>query len=336
MKIKFPGIKERNAKFTTMSNEDARQFMTDATDFFSLAAQVMADSIADADYLPQAKLDSLYATFTNTANALLTTKTNFDNLIASYDTIKTTYDTQKSSAQTNLDSLKSNKTAISDITLDSQINALELSVRAVQDQIKSLGNNKNLQTQQAQSQLLNNQQSLELLQNSLQGETLYSPFDGIVKSVNVQMSNKVTAGALVCQITPTEVESVKIQIFSSDKIPYGTDIYFYDQKDVLIASGVVTLELPYRDSLTQNYIYEFSDPSLDLKEGTKLKIQFDEHFQNDEVWIPLSYITPKLEGYFVKKKYRDGAQDIQVEVGDIDNGTIRILSGLQHNDIITK
>lgn len=62
------------------------------------------------------------------------------------------------------------------------------------------------------------------------------------------------------------------------------------------------LELPYRDALTQNFIYEFSDASLALKEGSKLRVQFDEQFKSDEIWIPLSYITPKLEGYFVSKK----------------------------------
>ncbi len=52
-----------------MSNDDARQFMTDATNFFSTAAQAITDSIADDDYLPKTKLDSLYTLFTNTANA---------------------------------------------------------------------------------------------------------------------------------------------------------------------------------------------------------------------------------------------------------------------------
>lgn len=128
-----------------MSDSDATQFMTEATDFFSLAAQVIVDSIADDDYLPKVKLDTLYKTFTDTANALLSAKTTFDSLIASAATTKITYDTQINNAQSNLDSLKSNKSTISDINIDNQINQLksqinstQLSLRSIDDQIKSV------------------------------------------------------------------------------------------------------------------------------------------------------------------------------------------------------
>lgn len=70
----------------------------------------------------------------------------------------------------------------------------------------------------------------------------------------------------MCQIVPSRIESVKIQIFSAAQIPYGTVVYFYDDQYTLIASGALTLELPYKDALTQNYIYEFSSEKIRTKE----------------------------------------------------------------------
>lgn len=140
----------------------------------------------------------------------------------------------------------------------------------------------------------------------------------------------------MCQITPTKVASTKIQIFSSRQIPYATHVLFYNDANTLVTSGNITLELPYKDALTQNYIYEFSNNSLHIKEGTKLRVYFDAPQQTNEIWIPLSYVTPKLEGYFVTKQLSGSKQEVQVQVGDIDNGNIQIVAGLKKGDTITK
>lgn len=129
LKTDFLAIKERNELFATMSNTDARKYIADATDFFSLAAQVIVDSIADADHLPKSQLDLLYKTFTENANALLSAKSTFDTLLTSSNTSDLTYDTQINQ-------------------LESQIKATELSIKNINDQIASITNTRNLQTQQ--------------------------------------------------------------------------------------------------------------------------------------------------------------------------------------------
>ncbi|MBP6910014.1 HlyD family secretion protein [Patescibacteria group bacterium] len=86
------------------------------------------------------------------------------------------------------------------------------------------------------AQLLNNEQSLAILQNNLRGEVITAPFNGMVRSVNVQLSNKVQPGTLICQITPTDTASVKVQIFSSRHIELGTDVSLYDNEGNLISA----------------------------------------------------------------------------------------------------
>lgn len=243
LKTKFPGVETRNEQLVSMSNTEARAFISEVTDFFSLAAQVVIDSMPDDRYLPKAQLDALYRTFTETANGLLAGKTNFDALVSSADTTDKTYDTQLNQLQ-------------------SQINSAELGIRAIDDQIRSLNNTRNLQSQQVKMQLLGSEQSLAILQNNLRGEVLIAPFNGVVRSVNVQLSNKVQPGALVCQITPTDTASVKVQIFSSSQIELGSDIALYDNDGNLISVGPIMLELPFKDPLTQNYMYEYYDNSF--------------------------------------------------------------------------
>lgn len=119
LKSKFPSIKDRNEQLVNMNNETAVVFISEVTDFFSLAAQVIIDSMPDDRYLPKTQLDALYRTFTDTANGLLTAKTNFDTLLSSNNTTDNSYDTQINQLQ-------------------SQINSVELSARAIDDQIRSL------------------------------------------------------------------------------------------------------------------------------------------------------------------------------------------------------
>ena len=146
---------------------------------------------------------------------------------------------------------------------------------------------------------MTNQQSLSLLQNNLQGETLVAPFDGIVRSVNAQLSNKVNAGSLICQISPLQADGLKIQLFSSSEIPLGTPALFYDNNNTFLGSGLIAYQLPYQYSLTQNYIYELTNPVFAIGEGQQLQVRFQQQPDTTSIRIPLSYVTPKLQGYFV-------------------------------------
>lgn len=129
LKSRFPALKIRTEQISSMNSAEAQSFIADATDFFSLAAQVINDSLADDDYLPKSKLDSLYRSFTDTANGLLSAKATFDSLVTNKGSSSLTYDTQINQLQ-------------------SQIQSTELTISSLTDQIRSLENTRKLQTQQ--------------------------------------------------------------------------------------------------------------------------------------------------------------------------------------------
>ena len=60
-------------------------------------------------------------------------------------------------------------------------------------------------------------------------------------------------------------------------------------------TGVILYELPYKDQMTQNYIYEIPRVSNFLKDQERVAIQFTKETNNDEIWIPLEYVSPRIE-----------------------------------------
>ena len=340
---RYSDIATRAGSLLSMTSSQAAQFMNDAVNFFSLAAAVVGNSLSDGTYLPQVQIDGRYKAFTDTANGLLNAKTAYDNLLSSYNITKTNYNTQITTTQNNLQSLVTNKAPSNNLSLQTQINQLQsqlsnaqLSLRSTQDALNGFGNTQVLQTQQIKGQLLNTQQSLSIISNSLKGEKLYAPVDGIIRSVNVQLSNRVAAGALVCQISPVGADTLKIQLYSSTPLTDETVVFFYDQNNTLLGTGNYLLKMPYRDSLTQNYIYELISFPFTVTEGQKLIASFTQEWDTQEVWIPLSYIIPRLEGYYVKKVVNGQTIDAAVNVGSINNDSIQILSGVVFWDELTK
>jgi len=77
-------------------------------------------------------------------------------------------------------------------------------------------------------------------------------------------------------------------------------------------TGVILNELPYKDIVTQNYIYEIPHVTNLLKDQERVTIQLEKNVANNEVRIPLEYVQPKLEGNIVRRKQGTGVQDLQV------------------------
>lgn len=96
----------------------------------------------------------------------------------------------------------------------------------------------------------------------------------------------------------------KIQIFSPSKITLGSYVEMIDGKDQLVATGLVENELPFLDSVTQAFAYELVNFTqlANLQENDRLTILIERDSFDQEIWIPLNLVAPKLEGYFVKKK----------------------------------
>lgn len=56
----------------------------------------------------------------------------------------------------------------------------------------------------------------------------------------------------------------------------------------------------------------------------------------DALRIPLDYISPRLEGTFVVVKTKTGNLDTKIDLGEVDGGYVKVLSGLKMGDEIIR
>jgi len=339
----YVGIKSLIDWLMTVSWDVASENLQQIAGYFSLAAQVINNSISDARFFPQSKLDSLFTTFNTTASSVILAKTNYDTAWAANTTVRATYNTQITTLENQIATMTDNRTKLNDISNDTQINALEtqinnleLSINSFDNQLASLENSKDTQTQSTNQQLLSTQQNLQQVSNTLNGETLYSPIDGIVKTSSVVVWMKFSPTSAVCTIGPKTVDWLKIQFFSTKIIQTGQIVYIYDWVQ-LLGTWEVANQTIYVDPQTQNRWYEIFWLEWNLfKEWQKTTIRFDNTPASDEVRVPLPFITPKLDGYYVSKKTYTWQDEIKIQVWDIDGWNIRVLSGLQYGDVVVR
>jgi hypothetical protein len=172
------------------------------------------------------------------------------------------------------------------------------------------------------------QQNLNVIENSLAGEVVRAGISWIIKQKLSQEKTKVWPNTPICQITPTDKKITKVQIFSPQRIPLNTNIEMY-QWDKYLATGSIMYELPYADPSTQNFIYEVVTSAITwLNEGQRLNILILQDRFAEEIWIPVNYVTPRLDWYFVMKKKNDIVEEVRIDVGPINNASIKVLSWL--------
>lgn len=345
-------IKDLVANLDIVSSEQAATDIQTIVTYFTLVADVINNSISDSRYFTQAQIDSLYSAFNNISNGLLQAKNGYDTTVAWLSTIGNTYDSQITALQNQIASIDKNKSTISNISIDtqingiqSQINSLQLAIDSYDNQLATLQNSKNLQTQQTNTQLLTIQQNYKTIQNNLEGESLYSPINGIVKTTSVAIGNKVGPTTPVCIIGPKDTNWLKIQFYSTEDLSVWQEVSVYiDNK--LIGIGNINTKGSSVDAITQNFTYELLNlkPSSQYKEWMKVTIQFSHVAKEDEVRIPLSFLIPRLDGHYVTQEFTwendiwvdTNTKEVKVEIGEINNTMVHVLSGLQIGDIIQK
>lgn len=325
-----------------MTNDEVSQYAADVSSYFTDAATAISKSIVNISF-SQTTIDGLYSSLRGASNALLATKTTFDTVAASEEALTNSYKNQISTLKINIQNLSTNKSQSASLSLDtnintlkSQITTLELGQANVEQQLKNLDNTKTIQLSQLLNQTLSARQSAEILRNNLNGETLKSPISGIIKARLVSQWNKVAPNSLVCQISPHDVANLKLQISSPIKLSQWSP-FVVVKNDEIIWSGKVSYELPIIDAVTQNFLYEAKLTgvwSWFMKEGERVEIAVMAEVNPQEIRVPLQFVTPKIEWYFVLLKRGDRIIEKQVFVWLIDNEKIQVLSGLQLLDVI--
>lgn len=344
---KNPGLKTdvvaqyrdiKNNISDTMNADEFSRYLSDVSELMSLAASSINASTPSTS-LPQASsawlsIDGLYTIYTTLSTTFLSTKSAFDALASSYDSVKNTYNTQIKNADIGVNNFEDNTSPSTALQLENQKANMQLAQKTLQTQLISADDNKQIQLASLKNQILTLKQNISVLSNSLEGEVLYAGVEGIVKMRAIGEDNKVAPNTLLCQISPTHPWSLSLQIYSYQQLPLWSKVAISNDQNQFLGTWILIYEYPYKDPTTQNYIYEIPVITFDLKENEKVLVTSSQLNDNGQVWIPLQYISPRLEGNLVKRKVGATIKDAYVTLWSIDDGYVQVLSGLNLWDII--
>ena len=332
----YSTLKEKIAD--AMSTSEFSDYLIDMSDFMALAAKGMT-STTPSTTLPQsatywASIDGLYTTFTTLATTFMTSKSAFDTLASSYDSVKNTYNSQIKTLDINTDNYTENTATSTALQIENQKASLQLAQRMLANQLSAADDSQSIQLATLKNQLLTIQQNIAVLSNSMNGEVLYAGVDGVVKMRALGEDNKVAPNTLLCQIMPTSLWNLSLQVFSYVQLSVGSKVGVYNDQGKFLWTWRLAYEYPYRDPATQNYIYEIPVLKSSLKENERVLVTSSQLADKNDIWIPLQYISPRLEGNLVRKKVGSWVQNIYVKLWDIDGEYVQILSGLNMWDEI--
>ncbi len=316
----------------TMTADQFSQYLSDVSDLMTLAASSITATTPSTS-LPQASsaglsIDGLYTIYTTLSTTLLWTKSAFDGVAASYDTVKNTYNTQLKTASINTNNFEDNTAPSTALQLENQKANMQLAQKTLQTQLSSADDNQQIQLANLKNQVLTLKQNIAVLSNSLDGEVLYADVDGVVKMRAIGEDNKVAPNTLLCQIMPTNPGNLSLQIFSYQQLPLGSKVSISNDQWQFLGTWTLVYEYPYKDPVTQNYIYEIPVIKFSLKENEKVLVTSSQLAEKNQLWIPLQYISPRLEGNLVRRKVGKTVQEVYVTLWNIDDSYVQVLSWL--------
>lgn len=325
---------------SSMTTDEFSQYILDVADFMALAASSINASTPSTS-LPQASnaglsIDGLYTIYTTLATTFMGTKSAFDSVSSSYDSVKNTYNNQMTTLDINTSNFEENTVPSTALQLENQKVNMELSQKTLQKQITSADDNQQIQLASLKNQILTLKQSIAVLSNSLEWEILYAGVDGVVKMKAVGEDNKVAPNTMLCQILPQSSWSLSLQIFSYQQLKLWSKVSISDDQWQFLGTGVLMYEYPYKDPATQNYIYEIPVISLPLKENQRVLLTSSQLIDQSQIWIPLQYVSPRLEGNLVRRKVGTTIQNIYVTLWNIDDSYVQVTSWLNMWDVIVQ
>lgn len=324
----------------TMSASEFSDYLSDISDLMSLAARGINATTPSA-ILPQSStaglsLDTFSTAFTTLASTFVGSKSAFDTLASSYDSVKNTYNSQIKTLETNTNNFTDNTAESTKLQIDNQKASLQLAQKTLANQLSTSDESQTIQLMSLKNQLLTLQQSIAVLSNSLEWEVLYAGVEWVVKMRALGEDNKLAPNTLLCQITPTDASNTSIQIFSYQRLALGSKVAIADQWWQFLWTWIVLYEYPYKDPATQNYIYEIPVVKFSVKENERVSITLSQSPDKNDIWIPLQYISPRLEGNLIRKKVGSWIQNVYVKLWDINDEYVQILSGLSLWDEIVQ
>ncbi|MFK7780320.1 MAG: efflux RND transporter periplasmic adaptor subunit [Candidatus Gracilibacteria bacterium] len=332
-----------------LSDSEISDFLGDLVVLDEMARDAVKESIANVNF-SQTQIDGLYLLFLTYSNSLAEIKSGWDSLENSISSTITTFDTQILSLQnqidttkTSLENLQTNKLDSIDVGLDLQLSTFDSALKTLNSSLSNLLSTKESQVLSLDNQILQVNQSIDSLNTNLSVRNIYANVSGIIKQKSSSTGNSVGINTSICQISPN-TQSKKVKIYSPIELNMGDKLVFEfnnQSYEIMIENVLV-----YKDSITQNYVYEsnylnensFKDGEiLSLKiENLFLVTQSEEGEKSKNIKIPVSYVINKINGNFVKINSTLGTLEKEIILGDINGNFIEIKSGLENVSEICK
>jgi len=351
--------KLNNIDYKSLSAEKLSDYQNKLNNLVKLSYSWVKKSISSAWLLTILNISTYYNTLLWYSNWLLTIKWNLDTLIQNKNTISNNYNNQISGLNTsidslkwNIDNLKNNKTEsvitwidMNITNLKSKIKSLENAIVTQKNNLKSLKGNKQISVKNLDNQILNLVQNIDKLNISLSSQNIYAQVKWKISKNFTFLNTSVWPWTPICQILENWQNTLKLQVPSSSRLEEWY-IYSVMQNNKLLFSGSSLSQIPTKDIATQNYIYEkilSKDHGLIVWDKLKVLIDYPKNKAvnnisiNNHIKVPINYVIPRLNWYFVKLKTNSWAIiEKKVQIWEVNLPNIEIKDWLKYGDTLIK
>lgn len=351
-KVKTDFRNLNNIDYRTLSWDELSEYQNKLNDLIKLTNSSVKKSIVSVGSLTETDITTHYNTLLWYSNWLLTIKTNLDTIIKNKSTIENTYDGQIAWLSTNIDSLKwnidnlkNNKTQSALLSLDvnitnlkSQINSLENGVVTLDNNLKSLKENKQITIKQLDNQVLTLTQNIDKLNIGLSPQYIYAWITWKISNSFTYLNTSVWPWVPICGILADWKNTLKMSVSSANKL---IDWYIYSVvlNNNIIFTWSILSALPIKDIRTQNYIYEKvleNDFWFIVWDKVNVVIDYPENntefngLSNDIIEVPIEYVIPRLDWYFVKFKDLDwNIKEKNITIWEVSLPNIQVIDWVE-------
>ncbi len=314
----------------TLSNYDNNSlilFIDSTSNIFIDSANVVDNSTASIWALEESTITALYKEFMSYSDWLINLKWSFENLENSKESTILSFDAQikeLEQAKSQINTQESN--------LNSNTQTIKNNEQSLEEKILNINDAKESSIKELEIKILSISQAINQINITFNENIIYAWISGIVKSKNSNLWNSIWIWSPICTISPNE-NWLKLEIYSPEKLEVWQKFNYYKDSKLIWEWKIIS-ESPIKNQITQNLTYQGEIWFLWLKEWDYLDIKVLTEWNQDEIWIPISYVKPKLDWYYVSKKQDDKYINTKVEVWNMNNWEILIKSWLINWDIL--
>lgn len=333
-------ILEDQIESTEFSIETAEDTYEDLEDSIDEAADTrddledkyddLSDSLENAQ--DEAKKLEISAGLKELSQAITQIETQIDTLKSAKEAAQSGLD----QADLGLQQVKDSATAQLN-QLDAGIETIFLQYKLAQNQLDSLKIGTDLQDLAVDGQILQASSALEALELSIKNQTITSPIDGVITSLQAEEENLVAPGQILAKIENLSQLSVKTSVNLSEAqlINMGDEVTI--ENDSISSQGTIISISPTLNEMSKKIDIEIElDQTTGITSGEFVKIVFSLN-PNKKIFIPLNSVYINEGEKFIKFINNNLIVYSQkITTGQIIGDYIEVTSGLNGNEKIIK